>query len=570
MRGGLSNKGWTYYWQDMRKDGEWVDATFVQATAWFTGLDIFLFIVGNENPDNPFAHFNGVIDSDEVRPRGDHTLLIGYIDDQHYQSLLPLDREMDPLQVDEALRSTLSALKLELSKPSCEASSSQLADSDQVQSTISDTTSNQEDFSTSQDNPSGNTSKTDDVWPSLFGFRTEFVGKKWKCPFCGKEVTQIDYHLRKSHDDTITNWDGVESYCEEIRVMKRKGINKKHDQKRNQRPERKKFKREWNQQPERKKSEQERNQQPERKEYQRERNQQPERKKYKSDWNQQPEQKKKEQERNQQPERKEDLREAGRKHDQKRSQEPERKKYLKEWAQTEFGKFQKQKAVIRYREKLGDIRRRAQYRKYKQTKIDRELGGDAVMRRRKFQKAVLRGPEFECSSCHRSLFRKSVTVVTDHLKGKIREACEERLKKQNQDTGMVQSTFSENTKIKSKLKKAFKFFEDASKAWHKYLINSVDEVAYLCSTCKSSLQKGNIPAMAVANGLQLNHPDRPLLTELENNLIAHNINFQKLVLLQKSRWAAGKGRMISVPIRPDDIMNTVKRLPRLPDDAGLI
>ena len=192
------------------------------------------------------------------------------------------------------------------------------------------------------------------------------------------------------------------------------------------------------------------------------------------------------------------------------------------------------------------------------------------MRRRKFQKAVLRGPEFVCSSCHRSLFRKSVTVVTDHLKGKIREACEERLKKQNQDTGMVQSTFSENTKIKSKLKKAFKFFEDASKAWHKYLINSVDEVAYLCSTCKSSLQKGNIPAMAVANGLQLNHPDRPLLTELENNLIAHNINFQKLVLLQKSRWAAGKGRMISVPIRPDDIMNTVKRLPRLPDDAGLI
>merc|ERR1712240_173997 len=84
MRGGLSNKGWTYYWQDMRKDGEWVDATFVQATAWFTGLDIFLFIVGNENPDNPFAHFNGVVDSDEVRPRGDHTLLIGYIDDQHY------------------------------------------------------------------------------------------------------------------------------------------------------------------------------------------------------------------------------------------------------------------------------------------------------------------------------------------------------------------------------------------------------------------------------------------------------------------------------------------------------
>merc|ERR1712240_394324 len=199
MRGGLSNKGWTFYWQDMRKDGEWVDATFVHATAWFTGLDIFLFIVGNANPDNPFARFSGVIDSDVVRPRGDHTLLIGYIDNQHYQSLLPLGREMDPLQVDEALRSTLSALKLELSKPSCEASSSQLAESDQVQPTISDTISNQEDSSTSQDIPSGNTSERDDVWPTLYGFQTEFENEKWKCPFCGDVAYRIEAHLKKGH-----------------------------------------------------------------------------------------------------------------------------------------------------------------------------------------------------------------------------------------------------------------------------------------------------------------------------------------------------------------------------------
>ena len=80
-----------------------------------------------------------------------------------------------------------------------------------------------------------------------------------------------------------------------------------------------------------------------------------------------------------------------------------------------------------------------------------------------------------------------------------------------------------------------------------------------------------MPAMSVANGLQLNNaPDRPDLTELENNLIAHNINFQKIVLLQKSRWPAGKGRMVSVSVGPDDIINTVKQLPRLPSEAGLI
>ena len=105
----------------------------------------------------------------------------------------------------------------------------------------------------------------------------------------------------------------------------------------------------------------------------------------------------------------------------------------------------------------------------------------------------------------------------------------------------------------------------------KYKIKSVDDKIYLCSTCKTALLAGRIPAMAVANGLQLNtDPDRPVLTELENNLIAHNINFQKIVLLQKSRWPAGKGRMISVPVRPKDIMNTVKQLPRLPSEAGLV
>ena len=114
----------------------------------------------------------------------------------------------------------------------------------------------------------------------------------------------------------------------------------------------------------------------------------------------------------------------------------------------------------------------------------------------------------------------------------------------------------------------------SNNAYHcfkRYEVKSVDDKIYLCSTCKISLLAGRIPAMAVANGLQLNiDPARPQLTELENNLIAHNINFQKMVLLQNSRWLAGKGRMICVPVKPGDIMNTVKQLPRLPSEAGLV
>ena len=269
--------------------------------------------------------------------------------------------------------------------------------------------------------------------------------------------------------------------------------------------------------------------------------------------------------RSQKPERKE----VKRKVNQKQSQRPERKEYLRKYAQSLIRKPAKKESQTKYKEKLGETRWKAQNRRYQQTKIDREKGGDAVMRRIKFQKAVLRGPEYACSSCHRLLFKKSVTAVTQKLREKIRQASEDRVNKLNEDRANSRATFTELNSNTSKLKrkKTFEFAVDAFKAWNHHLINSVDNLTYLCSTCKGPLQKGNMPAMAVANGLQLNHPDRPVLTELENNLIAHNINFQKMVLLPKSCWAAGKGRMIGVPVGPADIMNTVQQLPRLPNEA---
>ena len=80
-----------------------------------------------------------------------------------------------------------------------------------------------------------------------------------------------------------------------------------------------------------------------------------------------------------------------------------------------------------------------------------------------------------------------------------------------------------------------------------------------------------MPVMAVANGLEttdLEGEDK--LTELENNLIAQNINFEKMILMPKSRWAAGKGRMVSVPVGVQDVMNTVTQVPRLEEEAKLI
>ena len=60
------------------------------------------------------------------------------------------------------------------------------------------------------------------------------------------------------------------------------------------------------------------------------------------------------------------------------------------------------------------------------------------------------------------------------------------------------------------------------------------------------------------------------LTELENNMIARNLIFQYIYCLKKSRWTATKKKMISVPVTQDSVINTLKQLPRLPSEAGLI
>ena len=44
----------------------------------------------------------------------------------------------------------------------------------------------------------------------------------------------------------------------------------------------------------------------------------------------------------------------------------------------------------------------------------------------------------------------------------------------------------------------------------------------------------------------------------------------KIFQLPKSRWTALKDKIINVPVTDSDIINTVTRLPRTPNEAGLI
>ena len=154
------------------------------------------------------------------------------------------------------------------------------------------------------------------------------------------------------------------------------------------------------------------------------------------------------------------------------------------------------------------------------------------------------GPIFICSCCKRKLFKNGVTKINERFREIINS------KKQ----GLFELIIPRQVHIK-------------------IILDGSDDLSgyYICHTCKSSLSQGKCPSMAETNGLILSklHEDCHL-TELENNLIAQIINFQYIYFLQKSRWAATKKQMISVPVIPETISETMNQLPRLPKEAGLL
>ena len=161
-----------------------------------------------------------------------------------------------------------------------------------------------------------------------------------------------------------------------------------------------------------------------------------------------------------------------------------------------------------------------------------------------FNEAVLFGPICICSSCKRRLYENGVAKITQKFKTSLNEI----------KPGLYHECISKqeliNIVVNGKTKKT----------GH-----------YICHTCKSTMNRGKIPSMSLQNGLELTKiMEGCHLTELENNLIALNINFQYIFCLKKSRWAATKKQIISVPVTPETVLNTVKQLPRLPKEAGLV
>ena len=85
----ISKETWSQYWQRMINDKIWVDFWFVQATAWYLGLD--LWIVDCQSKDDiPFIQISGNLENSEM-PCAGPVMTIGTKSNVHYQSLLPTE-----------------------------------------------------------------------------------------------------------------------------------------------------------------------------------------------------------------------------------------------------------------------------------------------------------------------------------------------------------------------------------------------------------------------------------------------------------------------------------------------
>ena len=166
-----------------------------------------------------------------------------------------------------------------------------------------------------------------------------------------------------------------------------------------------------------------------------------------------------------------------------------------------------------------------------------------------FKAAVRYGPIFPCCSCEQMMFENGVVVLTNDLLRIIEDQCN------GADNYLYSNIFGT------------KPFDESFKV---EVTPNMSKV-YICYTCRKYLQKGRMPPMAAANGLKLSFvPSEVMLTELENNLISKRIIFQKIYQLPKSRIAAVKDKIVNIPIGDEDVMNTLKMLPRTPLEGGLV
>ena len=177
---------WDEMWSRMEVNEEWADAITVQATAWFLHHDIHI-VMASSTEEMPLTTFSGSWDQ-EGAPCDKTPLLLGYLNNTHYQSLLSEDEaaltteHIQPMMFSEIIKMMSGA--------------SRKAQQSEGDGSKKDKTSTQKGKTGDKENLEGN-------YQFLLGSEIASLKptkeKRWLCPFCHGEQKQIMRHIKSKH-----------------------------------------------------------------------------------------------------------------------------------------------------------------------------------------------------------------------------------------------------------------------------------------------------------------------------------------------------------------------------------
>ena len=183
--------------------------------------------------------------------------------------------------------------------------------------------------------------------------------------------------------------------------------------------------------------------------------------------------------------------------------------------------------------------------KYKETNKENKKTTEEI-RLKQFEKEKQYGPIFTCICCLRDGFKRSVKKITDNYLLFLHGSGMIKFLQINND--------SEENDLENKLKESLKVFGHS----------------YLCMTCSRSLDKLEMPKICAKNCLEYTPiPTCLKIPNLERQLICRDLTFIKVRQLRYG-MSANYDRVINVPIDDDDIIKTVKSLPRTEKNHGMV
>ena len=196
---------WDGFWNRMEQDEEWADGIVGQLTAWFLHHDIHIVMAcGAEKT------FFGSREREEAS-HDKTTLLLGYLNNIHYQSLLPMEDADFPPPTSNPLTSS------EIEKMVSEAYKKET----QMQK------------ETGEESPPKKAklaaSAEDKDWSFNFEWSSKNLSMKpakekgWICPICQSEEKQIMRHIKAKH----TNPSQIQSFAEMEKSFKKHSTNKR-------------------------------------------------------------------------------------------------------------------------------------------------------------------------------------------------------------------------------------------------------------------------------------------------------------------------------------------------------